>query len=78
MIIHLFNNYHNGDLFFNQPVIRNLCINNPDISFVLFCRYNTYIFKDIPNLTVNLAVPYRDNFLFLDNRQRRVKIVVVF
>jgi hypothetical protein len=64
MKIHLFNNFHNGDLFLNQPVIRNLCINNPDISFELFCKYNSYIFTDIPNLTTQLSAPYPNNFLF--------------
>ena len=52
MNILLYNNFHIGDLLFNQPIIKNLCKNNPNYTFKLYCNYNTYIFKDIPNLDV--------------------------
>lgn len=64
MLIHLYNNFHNGDLLFNEPVIRNLCTNNPEHTFVMFCTYNSFIFKDIPNLTVELSTPYDRNIFF--------------
>lgn len=64
MRIHLFNYYHNGDLFLNEPIIRNLCKNNPDHTFTMFCKYNSYIFKDIPNLTISLQVPYPNGCQF--------------
>jgi hypothetical protein len=52
MNILLYNNFHIGDLLFNQPIIKNLCKNNPNYTFKLYCNYNTYIFKDIPNFEV--------------------------
>ena len=30
MNILLYNNFHIGDLLFNQPIIKNLCKNNPN------------------------------------------------
>ena len=64
MRIHLFNYYHNGDLFLNEPIIRNLCKNNPNHTFTMFCNYNSYIFKDIPNLTISLQSPYPNGCQF--------------
>jgi len=64
MRIHLFNYYHNGDLFLNEPIVRNLCKNNPEHTFTIFCKYNSYIFKNIPNLTINLQTPYPNGYQF--------------
>ena len=64
MRIHLFNHYHNGDLFLNEPIIRNLCKNNSEHTFTMFCNYNSYIFKDIPNLTISLQNPYPNGSQF--------------
>ena len=72
MLIHLFNNFHNGDLLFNEPVVRNLCKNNPHHTFVLFSQYNSYIFKDIPNLTVQLEMQYNNNFFFTIINQEHI------
>ena len=55
MNILLYNNFHIGDLLFNQPIIKNLCKNNPNYTFKLYCNYNTYIFKDIPNFDVIIS-----------------------
>lgn len=73
MKVFLYNLYHNGDLLFNQPIIRNLCSNNPDHSFTMFCQYNSYMFKEIPNITVshdlNLFVnrPTFELYFMVDN-----------
>jgi hypothetical protein len=53
MKIILYNHYHNGDLFLNQPIVRNICFNNPLHCFTMVCKYNTYIFKDIPGLYID-------------------------
>ena len=55
MKILIYNHFHIGDLLFNQPIIRNLCNNNPQHTFTMYCNYNSYIFKDIPNLTVDIS-----------------------
>lgn len=64
MKIHLFNNFYNGDLFFNQPIVKNICKNNPEHIFTMFCNYNTYIFRDIPNLNISTHVPYTPDILY--------------
>jgi len=53
MKILLYNTYHNGDLFFNQSIVRTLCKKNPNHSFTVVCRYNSYIFSEIQNLTIS-------------------------
>jgi hypothetical protein len=71
MIIKLYNHYHIGDLLFNQPIIRNLCKNNPHHTFILYCNYNSYLFKDITNLTVDTTGNFPNNhnifFNIIDN-----------
>jgi len=53
MKIFLYNAYNNGDLFFNQPIVKNLCVMNPTHTFTMHCRYNSFIFSNIDNLTVS-------------------------
>lgn len=45
--------YNNGDLFFNQPIVKNLCKMNTNHTFTMYCRYNSFIFSDITNLTIS-------------------------
>ena len=52
--IYLYNHFHNGDIFLNQPIVRNLCKNNPQYAFTYFSMFNSFILKDIENLTVDL------------------------
>jgi hypothetical protein len=52
MKIFLYNAYNNGDLFFNQPIVKNLCVMNPNHSFTMCCRYNSFIFSDIDQLVI--------------------------
>jgi hypothetical protein len=61
MNIHLYNNFHNGDLLFNQPIVKNLCKNNKHHTFTMFCNYNSYIFSDISNLKIVYTMPYTYN-----------------
>jgi hypothetical protein len=58
MKVHFYNYAHNGDHFLVQPIVRNLCLNNPDIDFTLYCNYNTYIYSNIPNLKIYIAALY--------------------
>lgn len=46
----LYNLFHLGDLLFSQPLIYNLCVNNPHIHFTLAVKYCTFLFCEIPNL----------------------------
>jgi hypothetical protein len=55
MKIYLFNCYHNGDLYFNQSIIRNICKNNQQYEFTMFCKYNSFIFSEIPNLHIDIG-----------------------
>jgi hypothetical protein len=71
MKIYLYNLFNNGDIFFNQPVIRNLCINNPEHEFTMFCKNNSYILSDIPRLTTHSTISnfvnrVYDLFFFID------------
>lgn len=52
----LYNLFHLGDLLFSQPIIRNLCINNPHFHFTLAIKYCTFLFCEIPNLQV-IVIP---------------------
>jgi hypothetical protein len=64
MKINLYNHYHIGDLLLNEPVIRNLCINNPTHEFTMMCHYNIYMYKDIPNLKVIYVNPNLEDRTF--------------
>ena len=71
MKIYLYNLFNNGDIFFNQPIIRNLCMNNPEHEFTMFCKNNSYILSDIPRLTTHCTIANFKNraydlFFFID------------
>ena len=50
----LYNCFHLGDLFFSQPLVRQLCMFNPHIEFELAIKYCSYLFCEIPNLKVRI------------------------
>lgn len=48
----LYNCFHLGDIFFSQPIVRQLCMFNPHIEFTLAIKYCSYLFCEIPNLKI--------------------------
>lgn len=54
--INFYNLYHHGDLFFTQPIVKNICNNNKQYKFTLYCIYNSFIFSNITNLRVEHTI----------------------
>jgi hypothetical protein len=79
MKIYLYNLFNNGDIFFNQPIIRNLCMNNPDHEFTMFCKNNSFILSNIPRLTTQLSVSnfvknVYDIYFFIDENTIAINV----
>lgn len=50
----LYNCFHIGDILFSQFIVRGLCVNNPQIRFILSIKNCTFLFSGTPNLEVCL------------------------
>jgi len=52
MKIILYNNYHNGDQYFSQPIVRAIRKYNPDLEIDVAVRMYGFLFSDIDNINV--------------------------